>query len=61
MTEAQFTILEDFWQSELKEHGTSESFEEDTDLVSTKDLVLNLRERLNITREIHNLLFNDEL
>lgn len=38
----------------------TESFDGDADFVSTKQLVLNLREHLQITQEIHNLLFKPE-
>ena len=60
MTEEQFETLEDFCAEETRKVSYSQSFAEDNDLVSTKDLVLSLREKLSITSEIHNLLFDQE-
>lgn len=61
MSEEQFEFLEDYVHAEAqKAKLAAGSFaDESSDLVSVKDLVLGLRERLEITQEIHKLLFNN--
>ena len=61
MTEDQFMVLEQYCQDEVKKHAKSTNFDDGTAaFISTKDLILGLRERCNITLELHKLLFSDE-
>ena len=61
LTEEQFEELEQFCMQEVQKsrQANASSFSEgNADMVSVKDLVLQLRERLNITQQIHSLLFS---
>lgn len=59
MTEDQFKTLENFLKDELRKQTEQEALagKELSDFVSTKELVLKLRQRLGITRHIHALVF----
>ena len=60
LTEDQFSNLEIFVLNEIKNIEKNKSFNTKSDLVKTKDLILSFRKYLNITKEIHNLLFQDD-
>ena len=61
MTEEQFVILEQFCSKELKLIERGQSFEDDiVDFISTKKFIESFREKCNITKEIHTMLFGDE-
>ena len=57
LTVDQFVNLETFVFNELKSIERTKSFNTKSDLVKTKDFILSFRKYLNITKEIHNLLF----
>ena len=60
LTEEQFLNLEIFVSNEIKKIQNIASFNPQSDLVKTKDFILSFRKYLNITKEINNLLFQDE-
>jgi len=57
MTEQQFEVLEHFCAAELKRTSLVQIGDVDSDLVSTKELILNLRKHLGVTQVINNMLF----
>lgn len=59
LSEAQFTELETIITDELKKR-TRSSYDNSSDFMITKDLVLAVRGRLNVVQEINSIIYGDE-
>ena len=63
ISEPQFEILEHFIQDQVRQQRleATSGMAKIVNFIETADFVMMLRERLGITKEIHNLLFGSEL